>query len=148
MGFDGRTSIGKAIGDIICRTEIVFGKEGIESFGTKERIIRTNTDKAVDTENFGSTDKAVEYIVLVATKTEDTRLTGGFGKHVVLRAIGGGKYNTFVRTSLFDIGYQNVDDALFAIEGEQNLVVQPGRTGACLNDYSIFHNFIRLKASI
>ena len=36
MGFDGRTPIGKAIGNIICRTEIVFGKEGIESFGTKE----------------------------------------------------------------------------------------------------------------
>lgn len=73
---------------------------------------------------------------------------GHFRQHIILRTVGSGKYDTFVRTGLFDIGYQDVDDALFAIEGKQNLVVQPGGTGARLNDYSIFHNFIRLKASI
>ena len=126
----------------------MFGKESIESFGTQKRIIRTNTDKTIHAEDFGSTDKAIEHIVLITTKTEDACLMGYFGKYIILRTVGRGKYDTLIRTSLFDIGYQNVDNALFAIEREQYLIVQPGGTGTCLNNYSIFHSFIRLKASI
>ena len=103
MGFDGRTSIGKTIGNIICRTEIVFGKEGIESFGTKERIIRTNTDKAVDTENFGSTDKAVEYIVLVSPVATDTCFAGNLCQYIILRTVGSGKHNSLIGAGLLDI---------------------------------------------
>ena len=47
MRFDSGAAVCKTVSDIICRAGIVLLEESPEAVGTQERIIRTNTDKAV-----------------------------------------------------------------------------------------------------
>ena len=145
---DGRPPIGKAISNVIGRFFIESVKERLESIGTQERIVRADTDKAIEPKCLGSTNEAIEHVILIAAKAVNARLAGHLLQHVVLRADGRCQYHLLVRTGPSDVFNKNVNNALLAIEREQYLVVQPGRAGTCLNDNSVFHIFIRLKASI
>ena len=146
--FDGGSSVGKAVGDVVGRHLVGSIEKSPESIGTQERIVRTDANETVETECFGSTDEAVEHIVLVAAETVDTSLAGHLLQYVVLRADGCGQYYTPVGAGSSDAVDKNVDDTLSAIEGEQYFVVQTSGSGACLDDNTVFHIFIRLKASM
>lgn len=148
MRLDGRPPIGKAISNVIGRFFIESVKERLESIGTQERIVRADTDKAVESERLGGTDEAIEHVILIAAEAVNSSPTCHLLQHVVLWTDGRGQYHLLVRTSPSDVFNKNVNNALLAIEREQYLVVQPGRTGTCLDNNSVFHIFIRLKASI
>lgn len=78
-------------------------EESPEAVGTQERIVRTDTDKAVKVECFGSPDKAVEYIVLVSPVATDTCFAGNLCQYIILRTVGSGKHNGLAGAGLLDI---------------------------------------------
>ena len=103
MRFDSGTAVCKTVSDIICRAGIVLLEESPEAVGTQERIVRTDTDKAVKVECCGSPDKAVEYIVLVSPVATDTCFAGNLCQYIILRTVGSGKHNGLTGAGLLDI---------------------------------------------
>ena len=103
MRFDSGAAVCKTVSDIICRAGIVLLEESPEAVGTQERIVRTDTDKAVKVECFGSPDKAVEYIVLVSPVATDTCFAGNLCQYIILRTVGSGKHNGLTGAGLLDI---------------------------------------------
>ena len=91
MRFDGGAAVCKAVGNIIRRPGVMFREKRQETVGTQERIIRTNTDKAV------------EHIIFIAPVATDTCFTGNLRQYVILRAVGSGKDNRPTDTGLLDI---------------------------------------------
>lgn len=103
MRFDSGAAVCKTVSDIICRAGIVLLEESPEAVGTQERIVRTDTDKAVKVECLGSPDKAVEYIVLVSPVATDTSFAGNLCQYIILRTVGSGKHNGLIGAGLLDI---------------------------------------------
>ena len=148
MRFDSRATVCKTVSYVISRSGIILIKKSKKTIRTQKRIIRTDTDKTVEMKGFGRLYKSVEHIIFVSPIAADTGFTGNLCQDIILRTVGSGKNNRLADAGLPDIINQDVYNALPTVEREQYFIMQPGRTGPCLNDDSIFHNFIRLKASI